>query len=416
MGRRVRKEVYEGSTKTAEKVYVYDRWNVIQELDMTGETPSVVRAYVWGLDVSGSLQGAGGVGGLLAVDDGASVCYATYDANGNVSEYLNSATGATAAHYEYDGFGNLTAVTGSANAFPHRFSTKYTDDESGLVYYGYRYYSPELGRWVNRDPIGEEGGCNLFSAKFNNPVNNLDYLGFAVSVGSIDLDSILRALRSRPRDQRPTNECIRRIVELWRQHLIDQDSRLRGGNEGTDLLRRIYAELASNPNVQVVVQLGVIGDRGAASVRDYRDGRSRTILITLDMQLPDKCCEYPRSVVKQWNNIGVTFAHEMVHAYAAVLHRGHIQDRHTARQLQQRVSRWGNIEQDLLDDVRIPITEARRRFGAYIPDQAVIWFNHPVGGDMTSVMRALGYMLWGRYDEELSPVLAPFIRNGENNQ
>ena len=40
---------------------------------------------------------------------------------------------------------------------PFRFSTKYTDDETDLVYYGYRYYSPEMGRWMNRDPIGEEG-------------------------------------------------------------------------------------------------------------------------------------------------------------------------------------------------------------------------------------------------------------------
>jgi len=38
-----------------------------------------------------------------------------------------------------------------------RFSTKYTDDETGLVYYGYRYYSPELGRWINRDPLGDSG-------------------------------------------------------------------------------------------------------------------------------------------------------------------------------------------------------------------------------------------------------------------
>ena len=185
MGRRGRKEVYEGSTKTAERVYVYDRWNVIQELDMTGETPSVVRAYVWGLDVSGSLQGAGGVGGLLAVDDDTAVHYATYDANGNVSEYLNSATGATAAHYEYDGFGNLTAATGSATAFPHRFSTKYTDDESGLVYYGYRYYSPELGRWVNRDPIGEEGGIHLFVFLRNSPFVSFDLLG-TIAVNTFD--------------------------------------------------------------------------------------------------------------------------------------------------------------------------------------------------------------------------------------
>jgi hypothetical protein len=40
---------------------------------------------------------------------------------------------------------------------PFRFSTKYQDDETGLLYYGYRYYQPVTGRWINRDPIGEKG-------------------------------------------------------------------------------------------------------------------------------------------------------------------------------------------------------------------------------------------------------------------
>jgi len=49
-----------------------------------------------------------------------------------------------------------------ADVFPHRFSTKYYDAETDLYYYGYRYYSPSLGRWISRDPIEEQGGMNLF--------------------------------------------------------------------------------------------------------------------------------------------------------------------------------------------------------------------------------------------------------------
>jgi RHS repeat-associated protein len=49
-----------------------------------------------------------------------------------------------------------------AGFFPHRFSTKYFDDDTGLYYYGYRYYSPRLGRWISRDPIEERGGVNLY--------------------------------------------------------------------------------------------------------------------------------------------------------------------------------------------------------------------------------------------------------------
>ncbi len=46
-----------------------------------------------------------------------------------------------------------------------------------VVYYGHRYYSPSLGRFINRDPIEEQGGINLYSFVGNNPVNAWDYLG-----------------------------------------------------------------------------------------------------------------------------------------------------------------------------------------------------------------------------------------------
>lgn len=55
----------------------------------------------------------------------------------------------------------------------------YTDDETSLVYYGYRYYSPLLGRFINRDPIGEEGGINLYGFCGNDGVNGYDFLGLS---------------------------------------------------------------------------------------------------------------------------------------------------------------------------------------------------------------------------------------------
>lgn len=153
--------------------YLYDGWNMIVEY--TGTTLN--KSYTWGMDLSGSMQGAGGVGGLLAVNDGTASYYPTYDGNGNVSEYLDSA-GATVAHYEYDAFGNTIVSTGSKVAdFAHRFSTKPHDAETGLYYYGYRYYDPVTGRWPSRDPIEEEGGLNLYGFVENNPTSRLDVLG-----------------------------------------------------------------------------------------------------------------------------------------------------------------------------------------------------------------------------------------------
>jgi RHS repeat-associated protein len=157
---------------------IYDGWNPIAEYSGTPATGySLQASYSWGLDLSGSMQGAGGVGGLLSVTSGSTSFYPTYDGNGNVSEYLDAA-GAIAAHYEYDAFGNVIFSSGpSASSFQHRFSTKPQDEESGLYYYGYRCYDPVMGRWPSRDPIGERGGVNLYGFVGNNGVNRSDYLG-----------------------------------------------------------------------------------------------------------------------------------------------------------------------------------------------------------------------------------------------
>jgi RHS repeat-associated protein len=75
------------------------------------------------------------------------------------------------------GSGNLLVSSGPlASANPYRFSSK-EHDATGLAYYGYRYYSPELGRWINRDPMGERGGVNLFGSLKNSPVHYVDPSG-----------------------------------------------------------------------------------------------------------------------------------------------------------------------------------------------------------------------------------------------
>ena len=178
LGRRVRKV-----TSSLDIVYVYDGWNLIAEYDNSGSDPALDRTYVWGLDLSVSIHGAGGVGGLLRVTDHTvspiKHYYPFYDGNGNVSEYiLNGATNA-AIHFEYDAFGNvLNGPTGQDDPeFAIQFSTKLVDEETGLSYYGYRYYDPETGRWLSRDPLGEAGALNLFGLGGNDGVNQWDYFG-----------------------------------------------------------------------------------------------------------------------------------------------------------------------------------------------------------------------------------------------
>ncbi|MEI6782478.1 MAG: RHS repeat-associated core domain-containing protein, partial [Verrucomicrobiota bacterium] len=75
-------------------------------------------------------------------------------------------------------FGEVIRATGPmAKTNPFRFSTKYQDDETDLLYYGYRYYNASTGRWLSRDPIAEKGGLNLCGFVGNDPIRRNDYLG-----------------------------------------------------------------------------------------------------------------------------------------------------------------------------------------------------------------------------------------------
>ena len=156
--------------------FVYDGWNLLANLNPQS---SVMQSFVWGLDLSGSSQGAGGVGGLLALNDSVNgMMFAGYDGNGNVAELTKAADGTIAAQYEYGPFGEVIRATGPmAKANPFRFSGKYQDDEIDLVYYGFRYHNTSTGRWNGRDPLREQGGVNLYGFTRNDPVGRIDNLG-----------------------------------------------------------------------------------------------------------------------------------------------------------------------------------------------------------------------------------------------
>jgi RHS repeat-associated protein len=102
------------------------------------------------------------------------------DANGNVTMLVSSKQ-LVVGKYLYDPYGNQIAHAGPlADANVYRFSSKEYHANSGLVYYGRRFYDPNLQRWVNRDPIGTEGGINLYTFVGNSPVLLLDPDGLAI--------------------------------------------------------------------------------------------------------------------------------------------------------------------------------------------------------------------------------------------
>jgi RHS repeat-associated protein len=157
-GRRIQKMVSTNGVGIYTNNFLYDGWNLVAALTPSSQLQS---SYMWGSDLSGSMQGAGGVGGLLEVSyHGAATtnCFPAFDGNGNVVGVVNAADGTTVANYEYGPFGEPIRITGAmAKNNPFLFSTKYYDSESGLYYYGHRFYNPSTGTWPNKDPKGELG-------------------------------------------------------------------------------------------------------------------------------------------------------------------------------------------------------------------------------------------------------------------
>jgi RHS repeat-associated protein len=185
-GRRIAKKVTEG-TFVKHYRFLYKGWNPVTEWTATGANPvnsiSLRQACLWGLDLSGTPQGAGGVGGLLLITNHSALItsyYPAFDGNGNIIAWTASNSD-TLQRIDYDPFGNIVTREGTSGfeAPAWGFSTKYQDRETGLLYYGHRFYDPITGRWPSRDPIEENGGVNLYGFVRNDGINRLDYLGLS---------------------------------------------------------------------------------------------------------------------------------------------------------------------------------------------------------------------------------------------
>lgn len=109
---------------------------------------------------------------------------------GNVEALYGANADSTAqAEYVYSPYGEVLMQSGElAEANPIRFSTRYSEANTGLMYYNFRHYSPKMKKWINKDPIGESGGFNLYAFVGNDPVNKWDLLGqFAAPDGCCEV-------------------------------------------------------------------------------------------------------------------------------------------------------------------------------------------------------------------------------------
>jgi RHS repeat-associated protein len=175
--------------QTNEVRLVYDGMLVLQERhfdpQLSTNNPQQVVTYTRGLDLSGTRQGAGGIGGLLARSQHSTTntqhAYYHSDGEGNITALMD-AEHHIIAGYLYDPFGRQFGQWGAlAQANRMRFSSKPVHAQSGLYDYGFRHYDPNLQRWLTEDPLGEAGGINLYGFVGNSPLNLVDPFGLEIT-------------------------------------------------------------------------------------------------------------------------------------------------------------------------------------------------------------------------------------------
>jgi RHS repeat-associated protein len=204
LGRR-REKIEHGADGVTTNRYLYQDWMVLAVTDGDG---NLLETYTHGADLSGQVGGgAGGIGGILASTQDVGEGYYHYDFNGNVVN-VSSSNQTQLAKYTYGPFGEVLLKEGAFDS-RYQFSTKELDGSTGMNYYGYRYYSSGLGRWVNRDPIEKNGGLNIYGFVMNSPVERLDPVGLAqqctLSTDSHSVNLVLSQLHKviGPGDQFP---------------------------------------------------------------------------------------------------------------------------------------------------------------------------------------------------------------------
>ena len=168
------------TNKTGLSFYIYNGWNVIREGALLGQQTNIVE-YFWRLESNERLQNREIPSTLLVMKQSNAFLFPFYDNYGNIVSYFDS-IGNVISSYVYDSFGCVypTQETASiASAF--LFSTKLF--EYDLYYFGYRFYAPKLGRWINRDPSGEQADINLFTFCNNRTPYSVDYFGLQTQTG-----------------------------------------------------------------------------------------------------------------------------------------------------------------------------------------------------------------------------------------
>ncbi len=159
--------------------YYNDAWRPVEERKNSETTASM--SYLWGSRHRDDLVRRDRATGGTTLNETRYVLMDYFN-----PAAITDASGVVKERYAFSAFGvrtilnpDFTTRSSSECGMEFAFQGQFLDGESGLMNYGYRYYSPQLGRWTCKDPIGIKGGINIYQITDNCPTNKVDHLGLA---------------------------------------------------------------------------------------------------------------------------------------------------------------------------------------------------------------------------------------------
>lgn len=196
LGRRVEKLEYDGNTLTKRTRFVYRGYLMVASMDCTQNTsnPSLLGTWFWD-PVEPEATRVLAMCTHNADKSVSSTRYVAHDLLKNVSALFDS-SGTRQAKFEYTPYGEILTVEGAwASTMPFRYSCEYCDEDLSLIYYNYRHYNPQDGRWLSRELLGERESMNLYRFMVNSPSCWNDLLGLKRITGYQSDGSIITNMK-----------------------------------------------------------------------------------------------------------------------------------------------------------------------------------------------------------------------------